>query len=644
MVEKILLLTFTFVQASTPTPAVNNAITPLTFWVQVGSISAAIIGILTFALTQTWPRIQTRLERRSLQKRIGAQSYTPDGIERSLKYFVTPLFQDTDPSDAEEPGIDEIQQKLYEKLDAVLTNPTSYKYLILLADSGMGKTTALLNYYARHLRKWLKPKYKVALVPLSNATADEQIEAIEDQPNTVLMLDALDEDTLAMVDYKERLRLLLKATTAFRTVVISCRTQFFSKDEEIPKQTGVIKVTARAAGEEAEYYFHKIYLSPFSDKQVNKYIRRRYPIWRRQQRMRAKQMVLKIPHLTARPMLLAHVDDLINTKQEYHYAYELYAAMVKAWIERERGFIGDAHALNQFSERLAVDVFANRFSRKGERIPKPELAVLAKHWNISLEDWKLSGRSLLNRDAEGNFKFAHRSIMEYLFVKSFMAGDSMCTTSQWTDQMKSFLWEMLQQQVVSAKASGGSIPGFLENSLLKNPEGLAILSEIFADRINQIRLFAGPNRRFIPRSAPTLLTLSVLLATILDPTRSRRVLLGLSAFKDDTAMSLDDLIYIRYGPIGGLQPLFEVLQDRPSNLPILGRYAPLSTPIIEHTTGVFLIIAPPHFAPVGVITLQGALFSGKDFPFRGLLNSISNAQWNKRYLGLLGKQPTKFED
>ena len=308
MVQILLLLTLTLVQTSGPSPVVNNASTPLTIWVQVAAISGAVITVLTFALVQAWPRIQTRLDRRSLQKRIGAQS---------LRYFITPMCQDIDPAGGEEPRmVYGVKQKLYDALDDALANPMSYKYLILLADSGMGKTTALLNYYAKHLRKWFKPKYKVALVPLSNPNADEQIKAIEDQPNTVLLLDALDEDTLAMVDYKERLKLLLKATAEFRTVVMSCRTQFFSKDEEIPNQTGIIKVSARAAGEEAEYCFHKIYLSPFSDKQVNKYIRRRYPFWRREQRKRANQMVLKIPHLTARPMLLAHVDDLIKTKQE----------------------------------------------------------------------------------------------------------------------------------------------------------------------------------------------------------------------------------------------------------------------------------------------------------------------------------------
>jgi hypothetical protein len=32
-------------------------------------------------------------------------------------------------------------------------------------------------------------------------------------------------------------------------------------------------------------------------------------------------------------------------------------------------------------------------------------------------------RSLLNRDAGGNFKFAHRSIMEYMVAERILRGD-----------------------------------------------------------------------------------------------------------------------------------------------------------------------------------------------------------------------------
>jgi hypothetical protein len=153
------------------------------------------------------------------------------------------------------------------RLDHALSENTEFGYIILLADSGMGKTSSLLNYYVRHLRGFHKP-FKLVVIPLGIPNADDQIAGIEDKPGTVLFLDALDEDTQGTVDHVERIRLLLAATREFRRVLISSRTQFFRKDEEIPSRTGILKVYSRAANEPGEYVFHKIYLSPFSDKQV----------------------------------------------------------------------------------------------------------------------------------------------------------------------------------------------------------------------------------------------------------------------------------------------------------------------------------------------------------------------------------------
>jgi hypothetical protein len=494
----------------------QDASDPLKFWVQVASLSGAALALLTFLLVQTWPRIRTRLDSRSIQKRIGAESYTPDSITRSLRYFIAPMCQDLDPSGGEEPRmVYGVRQRLFDALDDALSKPHTYKHLILLADSGMGKTTALLNYYVRHLRRWRKRDYQLALVPLSNSKADHQIKAIANPADTVLFLDALDEDTLAVTDYKDRLKVLLDLTYPFRAVVISCRTQFFSKDEEIPKETGVLKVFARPAGEEAMYYFHKLYLSPFSNDQVDKYINRLYPFWRFTQRQRAKLMVRKIQHLTARPMLLAHIDDLVKAPHDFRYPYELYEEMIKAWLKREQGFIKDIIDLQEFSERLAVDIYFNRIERKSERIKKTEVTTLANDWNIAVEDWKLTGRSLLNRDAEGNYKFAHRSIMEYLFVKRFLKGDSLCTRVDWTDQMNSFLWDILEKQMGYA----GSLP-FLSGdqsrtaSVLLSDQTISILSRVVAQFIRYIE-FPQTDRKAI--ATEKLLTVAALCAFIAQP-------------------------------------------------------------------------------------------------------------------------------
>jgi hypothetical protein len=133
------------------------------------------------------------------------------------------------------------------------------------------------------------------------------------------------EDTLAHgPDHAERMRTLLSLTRDFERVLISCRTQFFSKDDRDPKRDRKIKLSPRAAGESAEYYFHKIYLSPFNEVSGQQIPQRRYPIWRRGRRKKAHAIVNKIPNLTVRPMLLAHVDDIVQSDRNIHYSYQLY--------------------------------------------------------------------------------------------------------------------------------------------------------------------------------------------------------------------------------------------------------------------------------------------------------------------------------
>ena len=102
--------------------------------------------------------------------------------------------------------------------------------------------------------------------------------------------------------------------------------------------------------------------------------------------------------------------------------------------------------LREFSDRLAVEIFLTRSRRQMERIPEAELQPLALQFNVDLEAWKLRGRSLLNRDASGNYKFSHRSILEYLFVHRFMRGMVPPHEEPWTDLMQSFLLEMIKCQ------------------------------------------------------------------------------------------------------------------------------------------------------------------------------------------------------
>jgi formylglycine-generating enzyme required for sulfatase activity len=141
-------------------------------------------------------------------------------------------------------------------------------------------------------------------------------------------------------------------------------------------------------------------------------------------------------------MLLSYIPDIIEADANLMHTAQLYDIMIEKWLEREERWVKKEDLLC-FSEMLAVDIFINKSTRGFERIPANELGELANQWQIKLENWQITGRSLLNRDAEGNYKFSHRSIMEYLFVRSFlkMSADERPMVD-WTDQMKMFCLEM----------------------------------------------------------------------------------------------------------------------------------------------------------------------------------------------------------
>jgi uncharacterized protein YjbI with pentapeptide repeats len=415
---------------------------------EIITIILTIIGIVigfTGAVLQGYiPLFHQWRSERLLTKSFGSELFTPEVIANSTRYYVRPDCSNVDPSrEAEIRNVVATKEKLFSIIDQFLASDSIYRHMIILADSGMGKTSALLNYYAYNQQRRASKRYRIALIPLGIPDADERVAKIENHADTILFLDAFDEDTGAIIDHVERLRDLIDLCRDFKRIIITSRTQFFPRDAEIPEETGIIRVGPRKAGEKGVYTFQKLYLSPLSDHQVTQYLRKRYPIWQWWSRQKARKIVAQVPNLSVRPMLLSYIPDLITKQGGIRYAYELYENLIDAWLMRESAFV-EPQNLRRFSELLAVNLYVNREKRGAERIPRDELKPLADKWHVRLDDWQLAGRSLLNRDAEGNFKFAHRSIMEYLFLRC----DVSTVEIEWkdvvpTDQMANFIKEIV---------------------------------------------------------------------------------------------------------------------------------------------------------------------------------------------------------
>ncbi|MFN9474948.1 NACHT domain-containing protein [Acidovorax sp.] len=359
--------------------------------------------------------------------------FQPQDFLAAAQDYLEPYCSNVDPSDREDlRNTVAVREPVLAALDREL-DAEDNRHILVLGDSGMGKTTLMLNLVSREQRRRTSAR-RLALIPLGEPGALDAIRAIPAQRETILLLDALDEDPRAIEDASARMSEIMTAASAFKKVVMTCRTQFFASDSEIPQQTGLKRLAARRAGEPVGYQWRTVYLEPFDRKQIDSYVRNAIPWWKLDQRRKARRIVADVSDLAARPMLTALIPELAKSDREAHTLWDLYAFMVEQWIDRESSWIAQ-DALRKLSKAIAVEIVLQRKARGGERVSKAQLTQLAEEQNVLIETWKLTSRSLLNRDADGLFKFAHRSILEYFFVESFIQGDKRCLNVKWTDMM-----------------------------------------------------------------------------------------------------------------------------------------------------------------------------------------------------------------
>jgi len=114
----------------------------LTLIVALIGLPAAVVGFLSW-----W---QQRRKEKGLDKEFGGELYTREQIANSTRYYVVPDCASIDPGqEAEMRRVVTTRQNLFERVDQYLEQAPSQRHLLILADSGMGKTSFVLNYYAQ---------------------------------------------------------------------------------------------------------------------------------------------------------------------------------------------------------------------------------------------------------------------------------------------------------------------------------------------------------------------------------------------------------------------------------------------------------------------------------------------------------------
>ena len=352
------------------------------------------------------------------------QFYTQHEIKKALKNFIPSQCQNVAPSLENNPQNQHAFVTRQELIPFFINRDISNsmyrdKYYIILAEAGMGKTTFMLNLYARYSEKLKGTDYQIKLFPLSFPDAIDKVQQIpaNQRANTILLLDAFDEDHEAIKAHQKRLHSILQQVGDFREVIFTCRTQFFPQDEEDSGEIGVLKFRYQ----DKVYQFRKIYLSPFSIEDVKAYLKKNYNIFKLSKRKKAEKIVLHSPNLMVRPMLLRYIDDLIKNRDYYSTTYQIYTELIDRWIDREVRRRADnpekyRQDLYTFSREVAIDMYNHRKKRGAMIISDDELKVIAEKNHVDLGTLELKTRALLHMNSLHQCTFAHKSILEYFLV------------------------------------------------------------------------------------------------------------------------------------------------------------------------------------------------------------------------------------
>ncbi|MDQ1859088.1 NACHT domain-containing NTPase [Chryseobacterium sp. WLY505] len=227
--------------------------------------------------------------------------YTNTVLQSAKKKYIRSKCQNIDPSNEIEYNNNFAFAVREDLLNFFLKNvfrikDPEQKYYLILGDAGMGKTTFLLNLfrlYNKNIRQLIFSNEKMKLLPLGESF-DELKKIISEIPNpeqTILLLDALDESNLFFHEqtnnYSLFLDKLINSVSHFKQVIITCRTNFFINEKDEPFELKIKKYNTEGNG------FHiikKVYLSPFNQADVNKYLNNTFPLWEIEKKEKAKKL------------------------------------------------------------------------------------------------------------------------------------------------------------------------------------------------------------------------------------------------------------------------------------------------------------------------------------------------------------------
>ena len=317
-------------------------------------------------------------------------------------------------------------------IEIIQKRPVKSRYICLLGDIGSGKTATLTRlhqwYIDKYSHKSSMPSY-IKLYTL-NKGYSEFMQRISDEipkkdrGNCILLLDALDECEEARATLENTpennprvfMERLARDTDSFAWVVVSCRKQFFQREELKPKSE------EEENPQDDDFFFqnwHRLYLEPFDHEQVEAYLNEHFGIGPNPLKEEAQRLVFSSKEVFLRPLILTYIDVILEEYRNKKVSLsmkDVYDTIIYQWIIREakKNKVKPQKLLG-VSLLVAAYMYKNNLTYLNDE----NYQKMCEEYGIDDPDNLLLVESLLTNDEEKGFRFVHKSFYEHLLAYRF---------------------------------------------------------------------------------------------------------------------------------------------------------------------------------------------------------------------------------
>ena len=387
-----------------------------------GLIAAVITGISGFVCSLIKKRAAIRKwkEEEEIKGKIelGAERFK---LIKSSTFIPTMGQTEEGPHDSDNITISDNRFDLADKILKDIFSPSEdvwKKRFAILGGTGMGKSTFSAYLYYKYINyyKYKKCKYPLYIKYLGQKNVFDDLRKMSennDVSQSVLILDALDENTEAAKDTQTFLDKIEEITDKYRIVILTSRTQFFPDKRSEPTK-GTVLQNSR------DYKFLSwkvIYISPFNEEETIRYLEAKYKI-PSEQYSKAKKIADLSNDLLMRPMILSFMDDLLDlANNKKILGYEIYARIIDKWLSNEcEGQKLDKSDLFDFSKKLSLYIYDKWIQSGDLYITEDEFLIFLSKNNYQNNPYSFRERSLVNRRGDGSIKFSHKSFWEFFLA------------------------------------------------------------------------------------------------------------------------------------------------------------------------------------------------------------------------------------